>query len=400
MINVGDITGNTPLTNLNADKLDGKHLNENGVPYLRGFRSNGRVTQLANTTSFDSIDYNSVYNIDKNHPDMPTPLDGHAWAFLETLVHTKTTSWRTQILTGMNSGYEKTLIRIRRGTTWGNWVEQTSEDNILDHIKAVDGSGSGIDADMLDGLQGSSYARANGNTSKTFYVASATHDNHAVKKGQLTGSTPLTNLNADKLDGKHLNENGVPYLRGFKSNGKLTTYTATDLTNIDYNSDYFIEHNRTDTPHNSTYFLKARMHPSGYYKTYELNSNTKDNTASFVKGETNGVKGEWQVKTFKNACIFFDSNTVIDMNRSFGIYSFSRVSEGVWQVDLNMNWGNNNFSMCGVGTGDNVVGIESVSVVNNRTRIEFASYDLNSTNGDTDDHSFFGGVGVWFYATY
>ena len=517
LLSSSDITGNTPLTNLNADKLDGKHLNEDGVPYLRGFMANGLSKKLSQTTDLDTINYNSIYTVhretDKTKADATHRPVSDDYGYLHTIMY-ENSGHGVQIWYGLfhNECYRRTKNAVNGVSTWQDWIRVTDENCLLNQIKAVDGSGSGIDADKLDGLQGSSYARANGSTSKTFYVASATHDNHAVKKGQLTGSTPLTNLNADKLDGKHLNEDGVPYLRGFKTDGrlalkpsnltftssnynatysvnktygglpsdlenlsdaivetavhdngditqtlkgtskgyetifirnkengswsgwveqtsednildhikavdgsgsgidadkldgkhlneegvpflrgiknnggvaviphtvdinliegcrffaldgshpqnpypnycviqqfdhgnrlqiayrtegrisetkhrrrlsavwgdwveqlsennlrgfkadgKLKEYTATDLTNIDYNSDYFTEHNRTDTPHNSTFFLKARIHPTGYYKTYELNSSRADNTASFVKGEINGVKGEWQVKNF------------------------------------------------------------------------------------------------------
>ena len=71
---------------------------------------------------------------------------------------------------------------------------------LKDKIKLIDGSGSGIDADTLDGVQGSSYARSNGSTSKTFNVASATSDNHAVRRSQIKNiphSIGLTHPQAD-----------------------------------------------------------------------------------------------------------------------------------------------------------------------------------------------------------
>ena len=75
MINVGDITGNTPLTNLNADKLDGKHLNENGVPYLRGFKNNGRLALKPSNLTFTSSNYNATYSVNKTYGGLPSDLE-------------------------------------------------------------------------------------------------------------------------------------------------------------------------------------------------------------------------------------------------------------------------------------------------------------------------------------
>ena len=63
----------------------------------------------------------------------------------------------TQTLKGTSKGYETIFIRNKENGSWSGWVEQTSEDNILDHIKAVDGSGSGLDADKLDGHHASDF---------------------------------------------------------------------------------------------------------------------------------------------------------------------------------------------------------------------------------------------------
>ena len=61
---------------------------------------------------------------------------------------------------------------------------------------------------------------------------------------------------------------------------------------------------------------------------------------------------------------FLVRDTAINMAKSFGIYSFTRLGAGRWQVDLNMNWGSSYLSMCGVGSGgDNTIGIRDVSVV-------------------------------------
>jgi len=52
----------------------------------------------------------------------------------------------------------------------------------------IGGSGSGLDADKLDGLDSTAFAKIQGNNTKTFKVANAVNDDEAVSKNQLTNS--------------------------------------------------------------------------------------------------------------------------------------------------------------------------------------------------------------------
>jgi len=92
---------------------------------------------------------------------------------------------------------------------------------ILTKLKTVDGSGSGLDADLLDGLDSTQLAKVNGDVNQSFKVKAAVNSDEAVNKSQLdaisssggsdTASQILTKLktvdgsgsglDADLLDG-------------------------------------------------------------------------------------------------------------------------------------------------------------------------------------------------------
>jgi hypothetical protein len=72
------------------------------------------------------------------------------------------------------------------------WIPAISAETVIEIIKDNDGAGSLIDADLLDGIQGSDYARLD--VSSTFT---------ATPPFIVTSPSLITNLNADLLDGYH-----------------------------------------------------------------------------------------------------------------------------------------------------------------------------------------------------
>jgi len=86
---------------------------------------------------------------------------------------------------------------------------QLGASNILTEVKKVDGSNSGLDADLIDGQHGSYFAKASDLSSHV----NDTGNPHNVTAAQLGASNILTQiksvdgagsgLDADKLDGKH-----------------------------------------------------------------------------------------------------------------------------------------------------------------------------------------------------
>ena len=98
---------------------------------------------------------------------------------------------------------ENKLLGIEDNAT----ADQTP-DEILTAIKTVDGSGSGLDADLLGGKDSSEFALVNGDSTNTFKVADATSANEALSKGQLLNEIKAVDgagsgLDADLLDGQN-----------------------------------------------------------------------------------------------------------------------------------------------------------------------------------------------------
>ncbi len=87
------------------------------------------------------------------------------------------------------SGTPSNLKRYN-GTSW-DIIGEISASDILDSIKTVGGSGSGLDADKLDGLEGSQFVQTSGTQSvageKTF-SDSITLDGDVTVRSALTGS--------------------------------------------------------------------------------------------------------------------------------------------------------------------------------------------------------------------
>lgn len=77
---------------------------------------------------------------------------------------------------------------IRQGSAWKKLTDQSMTDQqILDAVKRVDGTGSGIDADLLDG-----------NSASAFYLATTTLNNIATATGNVgLGGNSITNLKTE-----------------------------------------------------------------------------------------------------------------------------------------------------------------------------------------------------------
>ena len=62
--------------------------------------------------------------------------------------------------------------------------EALSKGQLLAEIQNIDGSGSGLDADKLDGLDSTAFAKLNGDSNQKFKVADAVNPDEALAKGQ------------------------------------------------------------------------------------------------------------------------------------------------------------------------------------------------------------------------
>lgn len=143
----GDVTGSATFTNLgNATLTVGVVDNYTRAP-------SGPSGDFNTQTSYS---YVSAFNATAN-----TPF-GNAWYNLVNIRHRggvgDGVSWGAQIVTGMTAHQNRMAMRTQSNGVWSSWSEIWNAGN--------DGAGSGLDADLLDGLQGSSYLRSD--TADTF----------------------------------------------------------------------------------------------------------------------------------------------------------------------------------------------------------------------------------------
>ena len=76
---------------------------------------------------------------------------GLYWNYVQTIINKDgTVKIRKKVLEG---GYTFDDV------AWGDWNTFTTTANLLSQIKKIDGTGSGLDADLLDGIQGEGYSK-------------------------------------------------------------------------------------------------------------------------------------------------------------------------------------------------------------------------------------------------
>ena len=101
----------------------------------------------------------------------------------------------------------RTLLNVENGAT----ADQTASE-ILTLIKTVDGSGSGLDADTLDGISSASFVRSD--ASDTLTGATYTLDSSTAEKIILSGSTdPFIRFQEGTTDKAFIQWNSAGFLR-------------------------------------------------------------------------------------------------------------------------------------------------------------------------------------------
>jgi hypothetical protein len=95
------------------------------------------------------------------------------------------------------------VLKRYNGTSWDEIGEMTSG-NLLSLILTIDGTGSGIDADKLDGQEGSFYQNASNLNAGTIPSARLSASDILAKLITVDGSA--SGLDADKLDALHASQ--------------------------------------------------------------------------------------------------------------------------------------------------------------------------------------------------
>ena len=163
---------------LDADKLDGKHSNE--LPYVPVTIS---TSGSYNIDSYQTEGFYSFATI-TSAKTLPTwSVSGGGYGLI--VKDARGNGGCHQLL--FRDGNSEIYIRNNHSSAWSDWVHIGGTANdILTKLKTVDGTGSGLDADLLDGAEGSSYLK----------IANLLTE---LKKVGGSGS----GLDADLLDGHH-----------------------------------------------------------------------------------------------------------------------------------------------------------------------------------------------------
>jgi hypothetical protein len=166
---------------LDADLLDGRHANE-FVEHMDGSRTNATNLNLYLNSGF----YNTG---SATHPNKPPGASDYA-----QLIVAKGIDTGLQIY----GGYANPTIYVRgwhsSGNTFYDWKTLWNNAN--------DGSGSGLDADLLDGIQGASFLRSDTATTGTTITAS---DAFRSARWEDNGGTFLFQGGSGSGRARHLN---------------------------------------------------------------------------------------------------------------------------------------------------------------------------------------------------
>jgi len=134
-------------------------------------------------------------------------------------------------VTNLNGNWKKIPFKVSPAV---NDDEALSKGQLLAAIKEVDGSGSGIDADKLDGLEASNFANMQGDNTQTFKVATAVNADEAVSKAQMDSG--LGNK-ADKADVIGINQTWQNVLASRSDNVTYTNSTGKPImVAVSYNA--------------------------------------------------------------------------------------------------------------------------------------------------------------------
>ena len=149
-------------SDLDADLLDGQE----GSYYAAAsvltehLNSNGHITESTLLTDSDDLD-NLTDGVYMWMGTAPLNAPNNYLVMVQV-----TENQKTQMAFGASSTGEL-YIRRADGGTFYSWTRFVTENNLLSLIKSIDGSGSGIDADLLDGYNASSFLRSNANDTYT-----------------------------------------------------------------------------------------------------------------------------------------------------------------------------------------------------------------------------------------
>jgi len=191
--------------------------------------------------------------------------------------------------------------------------EALSKGQLLTAIKEVDGSGSGIDADKLDGLEASNFANMQGDNTQTFKVAPAVNDDEAVSKSQMETSDALklsakygTNYESIlKNDGTFIKNQCTAWIM-FKGDGNiLDSYNIASVTRDDTGT-YTIEFETEMDNSDYAFISTCSYHGSDWNDTGTVQQNyTQESTTTYFECFTYRLTHTEEKQDFHRVSIAF-----------------------------------------------------------------------------------------------
>lgn len=210
-----------------AHTIDGVGLDDLVRKSLTGFGTN---VPPAMATSVDNYKSTGVFRDPGSLTNSPFSTNA---ATIMVFAFDGTDQYVTQMAFKKETGTGTTSVKYRslRGANgWSAWIDFNNAGDLLTLIKTVDGIGSGLDADLLDGLHASSFATAaQGATADAALPASSYTASDALTKIK-TVDGPGSGLDADFLDGQHASAFATA-AQGATADAALpaASYTAADV---------------------------------------------------------------------------------------------------------------------------------------------------------------------------
>jgi hypothetical protein len=227
-----------------------------------------------------STDWNSAFtttpvNCYQFHGDISAGGPTGTWWFYESMRHSNSGNyWGTQIAWGWEDNANQLYQRNVTGNSWSGWVKYWNSGN--------DGSGSGLDADLLDGNDSSAFARTNATNEVTniWYFRS--------NRNTSSDSPPLQAYSGD----------GGGAIMSFHRGGYYAVNMGLDSDNVFRIGGWSAAQNRLQLDMSSNLYLLGSVRAPIFYDQddtgYYLDPNSTGNSALRIRGGTlHGPNPSW-----------------------------------------------------------------------------------------------------------
>jgi hypothetical protein len=234
------------------------------INYTQGFNNNWN-------TDFQQAPAGSTILRGDTSSGSQTGGPGGSWWFQQNMRHTNSSNyWGVQVAWGWEDNANRLRTRNVTGGSFGGWVNYWNDAN--------DGAGSGLDADLLDGQQGSYYQNAgnlNAGTVPTARLASGTANSTTYLRGDQTWATI----------------SGGATLSNDTTTNATYYPTFSNATSGTYSTAYVSNTKCTFNP--STGTLSATVFTSLSDVTQKKNIQKISNSTDLIK-QINGVRFDWK----------------------------------------------------------------------------------------------------------